>query len=518
MNTRKFQLNLNLEPKHQNPMINKKILQNEFIARLSILSDKNFIHQAQEFVKFYARYFNFSGPDVQTIELITEEALLSTIQNTFDEDEPGWIDVKIMYRPGKFIISIEDQGIPVDFRQLEQSEYSALGILLMKHLADEFHFVNLGKGGKKLELVKYHSEEKISEVLTQGGQEAAEAGPPILATDTTSIRLVLPDDAEMLARLAYRVYGYSYFSFFYFPDKIRELIANGLLASAVAVNSRNEIVGNLSLFFQTAGARVADSGAAMVDPRYRGHSLFKNMKLFLKDYAAQKLMYGLYSEAVTIHTFTQQGNMSLGAKETGIMLAYIKERLTFKKINDDRPQEQRQAAVLYYLKTSREPFRKVYICERFFPILKKVYDHLELDREVIEVNKMLKFPADEVNSLVSSVFKPDLNVAFISFACIGLDAFEVVKRQLKEFCLNKVETIYVEMPVDTPVSAILSDRLTDLGFLLSGVVPEYQEVGDYLKLQYLNNVRIDQAKINIASDLGKELLAEIMKAYASSMG
>jgi serine/threonine-protein kinase RsbW len=490
-------------------MISKQILQSDFIARLTILSEKNFIPQAQAFVLFYARLFDFTGPDLQKLELITEEALVNTIQNTFGDEELGKIDIKVGYQPGKFIISIEDKGIPVDFRQLEKSEHSSLGIHLMKNLADEFRFVNLGRDGKRLELAKFLPEESMPGLTDTSVEPAPEGDQVVQETDNPVIRLIEPDDAEMLARLAYRVYGYTYFGFFYQPEKIRELIAAGLLVSAVSVNSRNEVVGNLSLFFETAGGRVADSGAAMVDPRYRGHNLFKRMKMFLKEYAAENGMYGLYSEAVTIHTFTQQGNISLGAKETGIMLAYIKEKWTFKKINNDQLAGQRQATVLYYLRTGQEPQRTVYISERFFPILKKVYDNLGLLREVVKTNALTANYDPEVNSMISSTFKPDLNVAVISVSSIGADAFDQVRQQLREFCLNKVETIYLEMPVDTPVSAVLSEKLSGLGFMLSGIVPEFRN-GDYIKMQYLNNVRVDPAKINIAADLAKELLAEIM--------
>lgn len=488
----------------------KKIIRNDFIARLTILSDETFIPQAQEFVLFYARIFKFSDPDLQRIELITEEALLNTIQNTFGE-ELGKIDIKIIYQPGKFIISIEDKGIPVDFRKLEMQDHSALGIRLMKHLAHEFRFVNLGKEGKRIELVQYLPDENITESYSPDEKENL-TDDSVQASDHPFIRLVEPQDAEMLARLAYRVYGFSYFSFFYFPDKIRELIENRLLVSAVAVNQNQEIVGNLCLFFETAGGKVADSGAAMVDPRYRGHNLFKLMKLYLKDYANNNQMFGLYSEAVTIHTFTQQGNITLGAKETGIMLAYVKEKLTFKKINNDQMLDQRQAVVLYYLKTSQEPHRQVFICEKFYPILKKVYDNLELSRDVKMIADNTEYPATIVNTVMSTNMKPDLNVAVISLSEIGQDAFDLVRTQLREFCLNKVETIYLEMPVDNPTSAVLSEKLTGLGFMLSGIVPELRN-GDFLKLQYLNNVRVDPQKIKIASELGKELLEEIMKMY-----
>ena len=276
------------------------------------------------------------------------------------------------------------------------------------------------------------------------------------------------------------------------------------------------MVGNLSLYFEHAGAKVGDSGAAMVDPRYRGHNLFKRMKNFLRNYGAGIGMYGLYSEAVTIHLFSQQGNISLGACETGIMLAFIEEKFTFKKINNEQLAGQRQACVLYYLKTSQEPHRRVYICEKFFPVLKKIYDNLDMQREVVMAGTTANLPVTETQSLISSVYKPDLNIAIISVSLVGEDALDQIRQQLKEFCLNKVDAIYVEMPVDTPEAAVLSDRLTGLGFILSGVVPEYRD-GDYLKMQYLNHVRVDPAKIHIASDLGKELLTQIMKSFQNQI-
>ena len=492
--------------------MNKRILESDFMARLTLLSDKNFIPQAQTFAVSYARYFNFPDSELQKIELITEEAILNIIQNAFDEEEVGTIDVKIIYQPGKFIISIEDKGIPVDFRMLEKSEHSGLGILLMKNLADEFRFVNLGKDGKRIEMVKYLPEQTLPDMTVPDELKPGETLTPVPATDIPVIRLISPEDAEMLSRLVYRAYGYTYVSFYYFPEKIRELLEKGLMMCAVAINGQNEVVGNLSLYFEHAGAKVGDSGAAMVDPRYRGHNLFKSMKNFLRNYSASVGIYGLYSEAVTIHTFSQQGNISLGAVETGIMLAFVEEKFTFKKINNEQLTGLRQACVLYYLKTSQEPQRTVYICGKFFVVLKKIYDNLDMRRELIMADTSTDIPVKDVQSLISSVFKPELNVAIISVSLVGEDAIDQIRLQLKEFCLNKVDVIYAELPLDTPAAAVLSDRLTGLGFILSGVVPEYRD-GDYLKMQYLNHVRVDPAKIHIASDLGRELLSEIMKSY-----
>jgi serine/threonine-protein kinase RsbW len=461
---------------------------------------------------YYASFFGFDDDELQRLELATEEALVNIIENSFDEGETGSIELSVDYRPGAFVIALEDRGIPTDAALLEKKERSALGLLLIRHLADEFNIINLGKGGKRTELIKYLPEKSIVDFEDPGTSDPqpASADPEFLPMPF--IRMVHGDDASNLSRLAYRVYGYTYASVFYYPEKIRELIGSGLLNSAVAVNDSGEIVGNLSLFFEHKGALVADSGAAMVDPRYRGLSLFKEMKKFLREYAVTTGMFGLYSEAVTIHPFTQKGNLSLGARETGIMLAFASESVTFKKINNDKLSEQRQAVVLFYLKTNQEPHRKVYLCEKFHPVLSKVYDHLELDREVIRVAAGAAVPFRLGLTEMSTTIKPDLNIAVVSVIGAGADAFGLITRQVRELCLKKVETIYVELPVDEPAAAILAAELSQSGFMLSGIVPELRN-GDVLKMQYLNNVFVDPGKIVVVSDHTRELLDTIMLDY-----
>jgi len=493
-------------------MIPRKLLQGEYIAKLTLFSDKLYIRQAQEFVMYYAHLFKFGQKDLTKLELATEEAVLNTIENSFEKGEFGRFEVKVGYRPGAFIISVEDQGIPADAERLERQENSALGILLMRNLVDEFNIINLGRDGKKMELIKYLPETSIADLLSAEELESKGLNDEAPATDTPTIRLIKPEDAPMLSRLAYRVYGYTYASVFYFPEKIKELIENGLLNSVVSVNKDGEIIGNLSLFFEHKDAKVADSGAAMIDPRYRGHSLFKESKKFLQRHAEANGMYGIFSEAVTIHSFTQQGNLSLGAKETGIMLAYASENLTFKKINNDKKSEQRQAVALFYLKTNKEPHRKVYLNEKFYPLLKMLCEHNDLDREIIMISDQETAEPQREQSVISTTVKPDLNIAVIIVHEAGSDAVPLISQQLRELCLKKIETIYLELPVNEPYTAVLAREMNQKGFMLSGIIPELRE-GDILKMQYLNNVYVDPAKIVIASPLTRELLNVIMKDY-----
>lgn len=491
-------------------MLNRRFLEKECLAKISILSDKEFIGQAQSFVLSYAKYFNFSKKELLQIELIVEEALLSTISNAFSGDLLDTIDILIRYRPGKFIIAIEDKGLPVDIKMLESADNSYMSIMLLKNIADEFMFSNLGRSGKRLELIKYISDVSILEELAKAeSSETVEAVSP--EEDAPIIRLLSPDEVTLLSRLAFKSYGYTYISIFYYPDKIKELLEAGLLVSAVSVNKSGEIVGTLSLVFDKAGDKVADSGAAMVDPRYRGHNLFKNMKIHLRDYAIQTGMYGLYSEAVTIHSFTQMGNNSLGARETGIMLAFIAESITFKKISKEQD-AQRQSVVLYYLKTNQEPHRRVYMNSKFADIIRKIYANVELDREIIEVGADNMLAPSTESTIYTAIVKSDLNIAYIRIETIGADAFGIIAAQLRQFCLKKIETIYLEFPMSEPYTAELMDRANEIGFMFSGIVPEFNN-GDVMKMQYLNNVIIDPSQINLSGELSKEILTIIMQDY-----
>jgi anti-sigma regulatory factor (Ser/Thr protein kinase) len=491
--------------------LRKKILKNGHIARISILSDYVFIRQAQDFVLSFARYFSFDQKELTQIELIVEEALLSTINTAFSDEVTGMIDVKVAYLPGKFIISIEDKGMPVDLKMLEHSDNSYISITLLRKYADEFRFNNLGKDGKKLELIKHINEPSILE-SSEESNLATSTQAEVSETEKPKMSLLVHDEVTRLSRLAFKVYGYTYISVFYYPEKISELLELGLLVSVVCSDGNNEIVGNLSLVFEKADDKVADSGAAMVDPRYRGHHLFKDMKRYLQAYATERGMYGIYSEAVTIHPFTQLGNISLGAKETGIMLAFIESSVTFNKIGNETTDE-RQSVVLYYLRTNKEPNRKIFINTKFADITRKIYQHAELDREVVEVDDESQLKPDaELTHYFTSV-KPDLNVAYIKIEQMGADVDQVVAAQTYQFKLKKIDTIYLEFPLSESYSAVLTTKANQMGYLFSGIMPEFSD-GDMLKMQYLNNISIDPEKINLAGELAKEMLQIIMQDFS----
>lgn len=481
--------------------LDKRILIAGILSELQIPAQLNYLPVVVNLSKEIAEWFGFAEEKLREIELIIEESFVSVVENSFEPDDLGIIRFKISYLPGKLIFTFEDKGLPVDVDKLEMEERSALGILLIKHLADEFKFVNLGKEGKRLEVVKNLPDEEIKHLFIENTPTEPEPAPK---DEKLKFGMLKAEDALELARLAYRAYGYTYASVAYLPEKLKEILEYGYLEAVTVRNSKDEFIANLGLFYEKPGAKVADSGMAIVDPRYRGHNLFKRMKMQAIEHGKVIGLYGLYSESVTIHPYTQKGNITLGAKETGLLIAFTGERVTFKKINDEGL-SQRQAVMLYYLKIEEEPERTVYIPEVYEDIMTRIYSDLKLNR-TIHTSKSFKSIVDMSGETVLELsFKPDLNSAVITIKKYGEDIIPILRLRIKELCMKKIDTIYIELPLSEPATMYLVSQFRELGFFFGGLIPEFRD-GDILKMQYLNNICIDTSKIMIASENGQSIL------------
>ena len=55
----------------------------------------------------------------------------------------------------------------------------------------------------------------------------------------------------------------------------------------------------------------------------RGQHLFTRTKRVLMDWARERGLAGMYSEATAAHPYSQKANIELGAHETGFLLGWI---------------------------------------------------------------------------------------------------------------------------------------------------------------------------------------------------
>jgi anti-sigma regulatory factor (Ser/Thr protein kinase)/GNAT superfamily N-acetyltransferase len=485
--------------------------QEQQVARITLAAKVEFLPAVASFVREISTKLGLSGNDIEQLELVVEEACINVIEHAFDPGEQGSFDVVILRKPAQVVVAVEDQGLPFDFRKFDVEKESGLGVILMKAFADEIHFLNLGRRGKRVELVKNLPYKDVEAYISEEEKERALPLPPVPKDIPLTIRLMKPDDSVDLARCVYRCYGYTYANGdVYFPDRVREFLESGLLISHIALGHDDEVIGHIAIRKESPDARIGERGQAVVDPRYRGHGLLKKLVSSSVTHAKDTGMYGTYSEAVTVHTYSQKAALSIGARETGVLLGFTPATMLFKKIEEGH-REQRQAAVLLYTRVNEEPWRDVYPPFHHGAIIRRIYERNNFRRNIMSAPDVKEQADVPPSSQVDVRVQTEASRAFMLIKQYGVDLDELVKFRLRELCLRRVDCVYIDLPLSHPATPKFCASLEMLGFFFAGVIPEMSE-GDVLRLQYLNNVDVDLDNIEIASDFGKELLDYVAKA------
>ncbi len=478
------------------------------IAKITARTNRKYVPSYTCLVREVAGILGFGDDEASKLELVTEEACLNVIDHAFAGEDGSFFHICLERRPGQLVIAIEDQGLPYDWAKVERGEGVGLGLTIMKAFLDQIRFLNLGREGKRVELIRnLPADYPETETLAAGSGPAAVESP---AEDVPlSFRLLRPEEGVDLARCFYHCYGYSYLDFVYHPEKIRELIEQGLQTSFVAVTPDGEIVAHFGLSRETVDARVAETGQAVVNPRFRGRKLFETLKEKAAEHARAEGNYGFYSESVTIHPYTQKGNLKLGASETGILLSYAPQRLSFRNI--DASVQHRQTTVLFYLRLNDEPERRVYPPADHREMVEKIYRRGAF-RRIVEEPAVAGAGEPSRRSSVEVRVVPDLGVAFLRVHEFGRDLRDLVRGHLRELCASRIDCIYLDLPISDHGTAAACPELEALGFSFSGIIPEMFS-GDLLRLQYLNNVVVDAAETVLASQFGRELFDYVLRCH-----
>jgi serine/threonine-protein kinase RsbW len=485
-------------------MIDMKATSEEQIARVTISADAGFLPPVIEFVKEMTLRLGLrdAGHVDQAVELVC----MNVVEHAFGSEEEGSLDVRVLRRAGLVVVAVEDQGLPFDYKRLEEGEDRTV-LEVLHGSFDETRFVNLGRRGNRVELLKHLPHTDVRDHLPEDEHRRTLEATAVPEDIPLEIRMMRPEESFELSRCVYRSYGYSYdWDYIYYPDRIRELQEQGLMISCVAVTPEDEFVGHLAITVERPGSPVGESGQAVVDPRFRGHHLFPKMKTFMTRWAADAGMYGLYSEATAVHPYSQRGNLHLGARETGFLLGYIPASVSYKQIGEER-EGRRGSVALFYMRVKDEPEREIYPPAPYLEAVRQVVEHNGLRRVIGEAHD----PTLQ-HSLMSVEVRQDHNLAFVRVDEPGADLEELVRSHLRDLSLHRVDCVYVDLPLSHPATAGAAAGLENLGVGFGGIIPEaHPGGGDVLRLQYLNNIEIQAGDVSTASDFGEELLGMIFR-------
>jgi GNAT superfamily N-acetyltransferase len=321
-----------------------------------------------------------------------------------------------------------------------------------------------------------------------------------------TFRFLEPDEGGVLSGAIESAYGQSYdVRWVYDPAEVGKRIDAGTYVSCIAESPAGELLCHIGMGLAAAGDAVAHSGQAVTLPAARGQHLFTRTKRHLMDWARERGLAGMYSEATAAHPYSQKANLDLGAHETGFLLGWIPASVS----NDaGGGRSGRQSAALFYTKLNDGHERSVYAPARHREVVARTIELCRLRGTIADPPPEAEPPArTELHVEVDR----DHNLALLTVLEPGADLEEAVGAERHHlFHRECLDAVYVDLPLERPATAQLADHLERLGVSYAGVFPNHRTDGDVLRMQSLHRVRVKADDVAVASDHGRELLDYVL--------
>lgn len=397
---------------------------------------------------------------------------------------PGEVQLRAELSELDLVLCVVDQGAPMEGSPQASKGH---GLERIARAVDELRWVSLGRQGKELLLRRRRPHPEVGEL------ESLERFPdetPLAPEQEYEVRPFQSQDALGVARLCYQVYGYTYMhEELYFPDRLTALNASGQLYSMVALDAAGQVVGHYALERPQPGP-LAECGEALVSPMHRGRKLMERMGQKLETVAPDLGLTTLYSNAVTLHPYSQRAAEAFGRRPCGLTLSGVPAQVTFKGLGGG----QRTSCVLYVQHLTRPPVRPVYLPDRYRELLLQLYGRLD-----DQVTAQEPSPLSGAGALTVEL-KPCFQTGRIRVTRPGEDSPTALAQGLHDLCqLGQAQAVYLELPLGHPATPELTRRARELGFFFSALGPQ-----DWLRMQWVAEP-VDMGALKLNSDEARAL-------------
>jgi anti-sigma regulatory factor (Ser/Thr protein kinase) len=483
-----------------------------FHAELTLPNEASALPMARTCLDQLATLAGLLPHDADAVVAAAVEACANVIDHAYEPGEHGTFTVVGDVDAAGVVIGVRDQGLPIDARRVDRTDDSPArvsahgGLAMIRRAVDSATWIHRGRDGKELRLTKRRPVDSVHAHLAPTDVPAPEDEEevPLAPDQPYTVRRFEPDDAIGVARCIYRVYGNTYIhDSCYYPERLVALNQNGELASVVAVTDDGEVVGHYAL--ERPGlTRVAERGMAVVSPAHRGRDLMGRMRTSIEAEAKDLGLSGVYSVAVTKHTYSQRVNEAYGSDVCGIFLGGGPANMLFKAIEEEGERPQRITWVIYFTYVDKPEKALVHVPRRHRVIVERIYAGLELP---VEWHDETAPPSGDGQMEVSYDAVQDSGVIKVLHVGEDTDA-ELARATHDLFDVTGAEVVYVDVPLADPATPALLDVTDSLGYCFAGIGPGFLPDGDALLLQRVDPP-LDFDQIELASPFAAELLGYI---------
>ena len=489
-------------------------------TQLRIPAQGRFLPLVQGHVRDLARAAGLPDRDVLALELAAEEAFENICTHAYPDGTPGDVLVDGELLESELRLSFHDEGLPFDPVLLEgrnaqpKSETAGLGLKLIHSAVDEVRWVNQGRQGKALCMVKRlpRPDEGESPAPDRPG-EAAEL--PRAPEQPYEVRPLEPDEALQVARLFWLAYGYSYKNeAFYRPEGLLDLVARGVLHSYVAVTSEGEVVGHAGLL-RPEPVPTAEMALLVVSPAHRGRKLMERFFDSLAARAAEMGLSGLSLNPVTSHPVSQRQSIGTGAVPCGLDLAACPPR-QFKAMRMEDGPPRRESYLHCFKYFAAPPAAMAHVPQRHRAMVERIYERL--GRELTLAPPAQGSSTGEPGAYSVS-FDRGLAKGVVRVAQADGRQWPEIRRAATDLLdIAGAEVVHIDLPLAQAATPGLWEQAEAAGFFFAGVWPHAAADGDLLRLTRLA-ASFDMGLLRLYSDpaleLGAYVEAEMARAAAA---
>lgn len=506
-------------------------------SQMVIPIDLKYLEIASQYTGSVAEKFGLNEQAVKEIRRATEQTLSWVIDYSFEETDRGFIDISCEIVPEGFKITLKDKGLPLNPSQPDPSKTDPFktdpaGIkketpnglsdsLLPKTEMDEIRFNNLGPKGKEIVLIKHSKQSRITDhyqACELNFYDDAKINQTPVVKIHYTVRPLEPGEEIEVSKCIYQGYGYTYpYEHVYYPEKLIELNKSNMLFSVVAATQDNEIAGHCALRYDHTDRGVGEIGLGVVKPKFRAQGCFERMVAFLLEKAKADRLLGIYVQAVTVHTYSQQVAAHYKMVECAAFLAYLPAAVTFKGVKKKLLQRDSVMASFIYFNPPPTPW-DIYPPAKHKAMIQSLYDQLKMTPHI-------KNPPDSGRKDVAGPSGVQINIMkSIDFARIKIETYgqgivDETRKIIRDLCLKKIEVINVYINLSHPFTPYFSEKIEEMGCFFAGLLPGAMPgKEDALIFQYLNNVEMDYEKIKLNSPQAKRLLDYIKRHDPHGMG
>ena len=323
---------------------------------------------------------------------------------------------------------------------------------------------------------------------------------PVIASGADDLEIVLAEksDTAAIARCFLEVYGHRYIhSDVYSPQRYWKKVENGELLPVVVRDAKGEVIGHLALE-REPGALVAERGEAVVLPAYRGHHLLERMSARLAEEAPKQGLHGIYSEALTIHTFSQRNDERTGMTICAALLGANPENFRPKDVPCPTA-GQRQSYIRTFRFAQTPAPRVLQPVGPYLDVIRTMYDSMGV--EVAVAGETAARTQESTTRLKVNA----RGYGVIRFEQIGANCAIELAQALRDVRSLGARSVQLSARVADPGLPRLVAAARDLGFFFCGLGPAFAGGDDLLLLQLLTEP-LDTGKLQIYADATRQLI------------